>query len=111
MPNITLTYRITDEGGGFQKLSVDAGAFKKVIQQTVREADKMKSSIRKIGAESLAFNNVAQSIQQLQSVVKDLTDAYAVQEQAETQLATVMKQRMSATDSDIQKIKEHIKST
>ena len=38
--------------------------------------------------------------------MKDLSDAYAVQEVAETKLATVMQQRMGATDAEIQSIKD-----
>ena len=49
---------------------------------------------------------LGQSIQQLFGVCKELTDAYQVQLVAETQLQTVMRQRMSATDEEIQSIKD-----
>lgn len=55
---------------------------------------------------SLAFNNINYSLQSLVSATKNYSAANAVQVEAETKLATVMRQRMGATDAEIQSVKE-----
>ena len=53
-----------------------------------------------------ALDTVNNAVSKVTSVMSDLSAAYAVQEQAEVQLATVMRERMSASEADIQAIKD-----
>lgn len=68
-----------------------------------------QSSRKTQGAISSFMTNMeylGNAIGRLQSVMNDLTQAYAVQQEAETQLATAMRNTMGATDAQIQSIKE-----
>ena len=53
-----------------------------------------------------ALDTVNNAMSKVTSVMSDLSAAYAVQEQAEIQLAMVMRERMSASEADIQAIKD-----
>ena len=55
---------------------------------------------------SQAIDGIQASVSQLHGMFSDLTSAYQTQIVAETQLQTIMQQRMKATDADIQSIKE-----
>lgn len=55
---------------------------------------------------SVVAQNAVSSIQQLSGVITDWTNAARIQEEAETKLTTVMRQRMSATAEDVAAIKE-----
>lgn len=41
---ISITFKISDDGKGFKQLSLDAKGFKKVIGETVKEAERLNSS-------------------------------------------------------------------
>lgn len=103
---ISITFKLDGEGKGFKDLSKDAEGFKQVMRDTIKEAQQLNTGAINFAAIATGIDQAQQSIQQLQAVMKDLTDAYAVQEQAERQLETVMRQRMNATDADIQAIKD-----
>lgn len=62
----------------------------------------MAASMRDV---SVLSANAMAGIQQLTSVMSEWTAAAQVQQEAETKLATVMRQRMAATDEDITAIK------
>lgn len=55
---------------------------------------------------SVIAGNAMQGLRELSTVIGDWTAANAVQVEAETKLATVMRQRMSATEDEITSIKE-----
>ena len=71
--------------------------------QAETASTKISSSFKKIGAAIAATFSVAM----IKKFAKDCTSAAAVQTEAETKLTTVMQQRMKATTSSIQKIKEY----
>ena len=60
----------------------------------------------KINQVGQAFQNLGNSIRQVTGVLNELSAAYNVQVQAETQLATAMRNPMNATEADIQSIKD-----
>lgn len=103
---ISISFKIEDAEGGFKKLTVDAAGLRKVMESTVNEADQLKKSIVNLASVSAAIDSASRMISGLQSVCKNLTDAYAVQVEAETKLQTVMQQRMGATTAEIQSIKD-----
>lgn len=79
--------------------------------------DQVSSNSRKLNDQLLntnqrvqAFQTLRDGMQQIVDVTKQMTDMYAQAEVANTKLTTVMKQRMSAQDSDIQSIRQVIAS-
>lgn len=103
---ISISFKIEDAGGGFKKLTADAVGLRKVMELTVNEAGQLKKSLINLASVSTVIDSVSRSLSALQSVCKSLTDAYAVQIEAEKKLQTVMRQRMDATAAEIQSIKE-----
>lgn len=105
--SLNFSIKIKDEAtAALKKVSVSVDEVGKVAKRVTEEVNKVQNSIVNWSQASQAADMLGQSVQQLFGVCKDLTDAYQVQLVAETQLQTVMKQRMSATDEEIQSIKE-----
>lgn len=103
---ISISFAVADGKDGFKKLTIDAAELRKVMQGTVKEAQTMKKRLVDIGAMSFGIDAITGAVNSLQGVMKGLTDAYAIQVEAETKLETVMRQRMSATEGEIQAIKD-----
>lgn len=103
---ISITFKLDGDSKSFKDLAKDAEGLKKVISSTVSEAQQLKGNVINFAALATGLDAAQRSFNQLQSGMKDLADAYAVQEIAETKLATVMQQRMGATDAEIQSIKD-----
>ena len=92
---------------GFKiELSLDAESFKKLMQASVKETEKLKSSAINFSAVATGIDSANRSIADLQNVCRDLTNAYAAQMQVESQLATVMRNTMDAREEDIRIIKD-----
>lgn len=102
---ISIGFKIDDVAGGLKQLTVDAESFRKAIQGTVKEAEKLKKPFVNFAALATGIDSVSKTLTDFQNICKDLSGAYAIQIQAETQLQTVMRQRMSATEEEIQSIK------
>lgn len=102
---ISITFKLEGDGKGFRALAQDANGLKKVLTETISEAQRLNTGAINFAAIATGIGQAQQSIAALQSALKGLTDAYAVQVQAETQLETVMRQRMGASDEDVQAIK------
>jgi hypothetical protein len=103
---ISITFKLDGDSKSFKDLAKDADGLKQVITSTLSEAQQLKGNVINFAALATGIDAAQRSFSQLQSGMKDLDDAYAVQEVAETKLATVMQQRMGATDAEIQSIKE-----
>lgn len=103
---INITFKLDSDGKGFKDLANDAEGLKKVITATVTEAQQLKGNVINFAALATGIDAAQRSFNQLHGGMKELADAYAVQETNETRLATVMKQRMSATEAEIQSIKD-----
>ena len=105
--SLNFSIKIKDEAtASLKKIAVSVDGVSKVVKKVTEEANKAQNSIVNWAQASQAADMLGQSVLQLQNYCKDLTDAYQVQLVAETQLQTVMRQRMSATDEEIQSIKE-----
>ena len=87
-------------------MTADAEELGKVIRSVQDESEKLKRDILTWANASQAISELQSSISDLQSVMTDLTAAYQVQLVAETQLETIMRQRMGSTDEAIQSIKD-----
>ena len=103
---ISITFKLDGDSKSFKDLAKDADGLKQVITSTLSEAQQLKGNVINFAALATGIDAAQRSFSQLQSGMKDLADAYAVQEVAETKLATVMQQRMGATDAEIQSIKK-----
>ena len=103
---ISITFKLEGDGKGFKELAKDAEGLKSVITSTVTEAEQLKGNVINFAALATGLNAAQRSFGQLQSAMSDLAGAYAVQEANETRLATVMRQRMGATDAEIESIKQ-----
>ena len=103
---ISIGFKIEDAGDGFKKLIANAKDFENVMAGT---AVQVKGTIEKIGdmaQVAVGFDSLTKGLSDIQTVIDDLAGAYAVQEEAETKLAVVMRERMNATEANIQAIKD-----
>ncbi|MDE5785662.1 MAG: hypothetical protein K2H98_03930 [Duncaniella sp.] len=103
---ISISFKLEGDTGGFQKLTIDANSLRKVLTETIVEADKLKNCIFNLAAWSTVIDSANKSLEDLQHICADLTDAYAAQIEAETKLAVNMRNTMGAREEDIQSIKD-----
>lgn len=103
---ISITFKLDGDGKGFKALTQDANGLKKVLTETISEAQKLNTGAINFAAITTGIDQAQQSILQLQSVLKGLTDAHAAQIEAETKLAVNMRNTMGARQEDIQSIKD-----
>lgn len=104
---LDFTIRVKDEASeSIKSIGVSAEDLNKGIRAVKEETDRLNSKLVNLTQMGQAFDMIQQSVQQLEGVCRNLSDAYQVQLVAETQLETVMRQRMSATTEEIQSIKD-----
>lgn len=95
-----------DDKGTFKKVTVDAEELGRAVRSVQDESEKAKRTIISWSEVFQAFDVLQNAISELQGVMTDLTSAYQVQLVAETQLQTIMRQRMGANDEMIQSVKD-----
>ena len=76
------------------------------VEATKSSADKLKDAIINYSQVSVSIQNVIGGLQQLLGVLREYSAANAVQVEVETKLATVMRQRMEASEADIDATKQ-----
>lgn len=103
---ISITFKLDGDGNGFKTLAQDAAGLKQAITATLSEAKQLKGNVINFAALATGIDAAQRSFGQLQSLMGDLSKSYQQQEIAETQLTTVMRQRMGATDEEIASIKQ-----
>ena len=104
---VDFTIRIKDQGSeSLKKIGINADDLNKGIQAVKAETDRLNERLINMAQVSQAIDGIQASVSQLHGMFSDLTSAYQTQIVAETQLQTIMQQRMKATDADIQSIKE-----
>ena len=74
------------------------------------QGDDLRNTLLKFNNIAQPFQNAFASLHQLTGLMQNYTAASAEQVQAETKLATVMRQRMSATDEQIESVKKLAKA-
>lgn len=107
---ISITFKLDGDGNGFKNLANDANGFKKALNSTLSEAQKFNAKAINFAAISVGINQASSSINQLMGTLSGLTEGYQNAKQAQTQLVTVMRQRMDASDAEIESIKGVIKA-
>ena len=80
---------------------------RKAMEQIDQQIGKSKEDgwLVKFGAIGAGIMSMKDSMAQLGEQARSLAEAYAVQEEAELKLTTVMRQRMNASDSEVDSIK------
>lgn len=101
---VSFTIKV-DDRGTLKKVTMDAEQLGRAVRSVQDESEKAKRSVLTWAETAQAIDVLQSSIGELQGVVSDLTSAYQVQLVAETQIETIMRQRMAATDEQIQSIK------
>lgn len=102
---VSFIIKINDNGSA-KRVTADAEELGRVIRSVQDESERLKSDILTWSQASQAIDVLQNAISDLQGVMADLTAAYQVQLVAETQLETIMRQRMGSTNEEIQSIKE-----
>ena len=103
---ISVAFKFVDKDGGIKVISASVESLQKVISATVEEAEKLKKPFINFAALATGINAVSETINNLQNTLKDLSDVYAKQIEAETKLAVNMRNSMNAREEDIQSIKD-----
>lgn len=101
---VSFLVKIHDDGGA-KRVTVNVEEMGRVIRGVQNEAERLKRDVLTWSEAAQAVGVLQNAIGELQGVFKDLTEAYQVQLVAETQLETIMRQRMNSTDEEIQHIK------
>ena len=107
---ISITFKLDGDGKGFRNLASDANGFKKALNSTLTEAQRFNAKAINFAAISTGINQTSNSIDQLMGTLSGLTEGYQNAKQAQTQLVTVMRQRMDASDAEIESINGVIKA-
>lgn len=104
---VSITLKLHSDGkGGFKELAQDADGLRKMLTAAVTQAEQLNKSAINFAAIATGLNAVGNAVGNLQAQMKDLADAYAIQEEAERKLETTMRNSMNATDEEIQGIKD-----
>lgn len=92
--------------GGAKRVTADAVEMGRVIREVQDEAEKAKRDVLTWAEAAQAVEVLENSVNRLQAVLTEMTADYQVSVVAQTQLVTIMRQRMGATDAEIQSIRE-----
>ncbi len=104
---VEITLKLKDLATGAAKsFTGELSGMENVVKSVGSQTQKLKTQLIDLNQGVQAIESVRNIFQQLNNAVKDLTQSYQQQLVAETQLQTVMRQRMSSTDADIQAIKD-----
>lgn len=101
---ISITFKLDGDGKGFRDLASDADGFKKVMTSTISEAKKLNARTINFAAIATGIDQCSQTVEAARLAVATLTEAWTVEKTAETQLNTVMRQRMDASSADVKSI-------
>ena len=88
--------------------TTDVGKLRQAMEETKSTAQQFRDKLLTINQIVTALQNASSAINGLRDTMAGLTASYNAVQQANTQLTTVMRQRMDATDEDIKKVNEVI---
>lgn len=92
--------------GGAKKVTADAEEMGRVIREVQDEAEKAKRDVLTWAEAAQAVDILQNSISELQAALTEMTADYQTSVVAQTQLATIMRQRMGSTEEEIQSIRD-----
>lgn len=103
---VTFSIKIVDEGSdGIKKITVNTENLGKALETATDKSSRLNGKLLDVNQASQSIMNLTQSMQEIIGKVNEMTECWEKQEDAELKLETVMKQRMNATESDIDSIK------
>lgn len=103
---ISISFKVTDGADGLKTLTLDAEALGKALKSDLSEAERFTQKLANLSGIAVGIDQLQGVISNIQGALKGLTDAYSVQIEAETKLATNMRNTMDATDGEIRAIKD-----
>lgn len=107
MSDTTIRLKIKIEGDDSLKdVEVSAEQLAQAFVDVKDKVHELNEKLLNVNQISQAFEQMGAAVQGLQSVMNDLTDAYAVQAAAEARLEQMMRNTMDATDAEIKSIKD-----
>ena len=92
--------------GGAKRVTADAQEMGRVIREVQDEAEKAKRDVLTWAEAAQAVDMLQSSISELQAALTEMTADYQTSVVAQTQLATIMRQRMGSTEEEIQSIRD-----
>lgn len=95
-----------DDKGTLKRVTMDSRELEKAIGGVRHASEEAQREVISWAEAAQAVDVLHGAIGELQGVMQDLTAAYQVQLVAETQLDTIMRQRMGATDAMVQSVKD-----
>ena len=105
MSNI-VSFRIQIEGSSeFKTVTFSADELGKALDAVRNNAKTLNGELVNIGAVSQVLEGVNNAIEQLNDMMSGLAGSYAAQVEAETRLATAMRNTMNASDEEVERIK------
>jgi hypothetical protein len=104
---VKFSLKIEDNATGTLKdVSASTKDLGRVVKSVTEEVRRTQRTIVDWTQSAQAADMLGQTIRQIEGACRDLVDSYQIQLVAETQLQTVMRQRMRATEADIQSVKD-----
>lgn len=95
----------TDDGKSLKPIKVEAKNVNEALMKLGGQAEKTTKKLRSM-SNIVILDGVQSAVQSLQSAMQGLTRAYAIQQEAETKLASNMRNTIGASDAEIQSIKD-----
>ena len=102
---VSFLIKIRDDGGA-KRVTADAREMGQAIREVQDEAEKASRNILTWSEAAQAIDIFEESIGKLQSALEELTEEYNDSVAAQTKLEVIMRQRMGATDGEIESIRE-----
>ena len=102
---VKLQIKITGSDS-FKEVEVSAKELAEAIDAVKKRSPELNEKLLNANQIAQTIDQVGSAIQSLHSVMRGLTDAYAVQSAAEARLEQMMRNTMGATDDEIQSIKD-----
>lgn len=85
-------------------VTADVVKLRRAMEDSKSSAQQFRDKLLSINQAVTALQNASEAIAGLRDTMAGLTASYNAVQQANTQLTTVMRQRMNATDEDIKKV-------
>ena len=107
---INITYLADGDDTGLKELAKSSEGVKNALKATVSEAEQLKGNVINFAALATGLKAAQESFSALSQGMQSLVADYTEAEIAEKKLETVMRQRMGASDEEIQSIKDLAKA-
>lgn len=103
--NVSVKIQIND-GGSFKDITVNVEELARAFNTVKAKANELEKSFVDMASISQIVDGLSSAVQNLHGYISNLTQDYKAAVEAETKLATAMRNTMDATDEEIQSIKD-----